>query len=136
MNKSVFRRRTCRLCNGNSLKRVLELTPTPVGDGYVSLDRLNDSQEVFPLDLFLCLNCGATQLLDVVSPTVLYGDYIYETSISLGLATMSFPPLRTAFFISKAITGCPELVLLPIMRIQAAALISLMELVIAPLPKA
>ena len=48
-------------------------------------DRLSEAQLSFPLDLYLCLECGHVQLLDVVDPDLLFGNYIYTTSISLGL---------------------------------------------------
>lgn len=85
MNTSVFRRDNCRLCGGHDLELVLQLTPTPVGDDYVSVDRLDVVQETFPVELFLCRSCGLSQLLDVIDPEILYGEFIYETSISLGL---------------------------------------------------
>jgi len=36
----------------------------------------------FPMDLYMCSACGHAQLLDVVSPEVLYGNYIYNSSSS------------------------------------------------------
>ena len=36
----------------------------------------------FPMDLYMCSECGHVQLLDVVDPLVLYGDYIYTSSSS------------------------------------------------------
>ena len=48
---------------------------------------------------------------------------------------MSLPPFFCAFGISSAMTGCASVVLVPIARMQAASPISLIELVIAPLPK-
>ena len=36
----------------------------------------------FPMDLYRCLDCEHYQLLDVVDPQILFGDYIYESSIS------------------------------------------------------
>ena len=86
MSVSVFRRETCRLCGGNDLELVLPVAPTPPGDVYVSVERLGEVQETYPLDIFLCHNCGHIQLLNVVDPEILYGNYIYKTSISLGLA--------------------------------------------------
>lgn len=86
MNKVLFRRDTCRLCGGKRLESALKLVPTPVGDAYVPAERVKEDQESFPLELFLCGECGASQLLDVVNPEILYGNYIYETSISLGLS--------------------------------------------------
>lgn len=85
MGTSIYRRDTCRLCEAAELKLVLQLTPTPPVDAYVPPERLGEYQEVFPLDLFLCLRCGHVQLLDVVNPDLLFGNYIYQTSSSPGL---------------------------------------------------
>lgn len=85
MKQSVFRRNNCRLCESNALELVLSLEPTPSGDAYVTKDKLGIRQETYPLDVVLCKNCGHVQLFDVVNPDLLYGNYIYTTSISLGL---------------------------------------------------
>ena len=85
MKDSVYRRKTCRLCGSSALEVVLPLTPTPLADAYISADHLHEEQPVYPLDLYLCTNCGFSQLLDIVIPQVIYLDYIYETVSSLGL---------------------------------------------------
>jgi SAM-dependent methyltransferase len=85
MSASVFRRNTCRLCNSRDLKLVLQLAPSPIGDDYVSRERCQEIQELFPRDLFLCQNCGYVHLADTIDPEVLYKNYIYTTSSSLGL---------------------------------------------------
>jgi SAM-dependent methyltransferase len=36
----------------------------------------------FPMDLYQCEDCGYLQLLDIVSPKLLFGDYIYLSSSS------------------------------------------------------
>ncbi len=82
IGKDFFRRTTCRLCEGSDLALVLQLTPTPPVDAYISTKR---HQDAYPLDLFLCCDCGHVQLLDVVNPKLLFGEYIYETSSSPGL---------------------------------------------------
>lgn len=62
------------------------MVPNPVGDDFRKKENLHSRpQHVFPMEVFLCQDCGLIQLLDVVSPELLYGDYLYETSISLGL---------------------------------------------------
>jgi SAM-dependent methyltransferase len=63
----------------------LQLAPTPIADDYVPADRVDEVQEVYPLDLYLCRSCGHVQLLDVVDPEALFGEYVYVTSVSLGL---------------------------------------------------
>jgi len=85
MNKAVSRRNTCRLCDSKKLEVALQLNATPSGDAYVGSDKLNTNQELYPLDLVLCKDCAHVQLYDVVNPDLLYGNYIYTTSISLGL---------------------------------------------------
>lgn len=86
MNEANFRRDTCRLCCADDLELVLQLTPTPLADSYVPVERLDEVQQTYPLDLFLCRTCGHSQLLDVIHAEVIYCDYIYETASSLGLA--------------------------------------------------
>lgn len=82
----VFRRETCRLCESKDLEMVLHLEPTPCGDAYVTAEKIKNKQELYPLDVVLCKDCGHVQLYDVVNPDLLYGNYIYTTSISLGLS--------------------------------------------------
>lgn len=86
MSELSYRRSDCRLCHGTDLELVLGLTPTPLADAYVPPARADEPQPVFPLDMYLCHDCGFVQLLDVVQPQEIYVDYIYESSSSLGLA--------------------------------------------------
>ena len=85
MKEVVHRRKTCRTCNGTDLDLALHLEPTPVGDAYLVQGREEETKDTYSLDLYLCRSCGLAQLLDVVDPEILYGEFIYETSISLGL---------------------------------------------------
>jgi SAM-dependent methyltransferase len=61
------------------------MAPSPIGDAYVTADRLGEYQGKYPLDLYLCLDCGHAQNVDVIDPEILFRDYIYVTSSSLGL---------------------------------------------------
>lgn len=79
---TVRRRVACRLCDCRVLSLVLQLTPTPPANAFVSADMLLDEQEAYPLDIFLCTDCGHLQLLDVVNPDVLFRDYVYVSSTS------------------------------------------------------
>jgi SAM-dependent methyltransferase len=82
---SVIRRRRCRLCDGARLERALPITASPIADAYVSKEKLGAKQDTYPLDLYLCLDCGHVQNIDVVDPEALFRDYIYVTSSSPGL---------------------------------------------------
>lgn len=82
----IHRRDTCRGCASKQLDLVFALKPSPIGDAYVTLEQCATPQPSYPIDLFMCRQCGLAQLSDVIDPDVLYGDYIYVTSSSLGLA--------------------------------------------------
>jgi hypothetical protein len=50
----------------------LSLVPTPPANAFVTESERNDPQDRFPLDVFLCRDCGHVQLLDVVDPLRLF----------------------------------------------------------------
>ena len=83
---STYQRDNCRLCQSKKLEVVLSLEPTPLCDAYVAAKHLNDTQEIYPLDLTLCNDCGYVHLAYVVDPENIYLDYIYVTTSSMGLA--------------------------------------------------
>lgn len=85
MNKMISRRETCRLCGSKDRELALPLEATPSGEDYVAADELSRSQPYFPMDLFLCHSCGHAEFPDVIAPDLLYRNYKYRTSISLGL---------------------------------------------------
>jgi SAM-dependent methyltransferase len=85
MSSIHHRREICRLCASQQLQMVLPMAATPVGDAYVAAEHLDKPQETYPLDLWLCRSCGLAQLIEMVDPEILYVDYPYLTSISLGL---------------------------------------------------
>lgn len=82
---NVNHRGTCRLCDSTRLDLVLPILPSPIGDAFIPASRLNETQDVYPLDTYLCLDCGHLQNLDIVDPDILFRDYTYKTSASLGL---------------------------------------------------
>lgn len=82
---AVTRRDRCRLCDSQKLELVLPIAASPVADAYVPRERLTETQDAYPLDLYLCDGCGHVQNVDVVNPDILFRDYIYVTSSSLGL---------------------------------------------------
>jgi len=82
MEPQINRRTTCRMCRSSNLILVYQLAPSPIGDAFVTADQLSISQELYPIDMFLCRDCGLAQLLDIIAPEVLYSDYIYMTSSS------------------------------------------------------
>ena len=77
-----YRRQTCRLCDSVKLEKILSFPRCPPVDNY----RYANEPEIFlpdlPMDLYMCSDCGHAQLLDVVKPEILFGNYIYTSSSS------------------------------------------------------
>jgi len=70
----------CRLCSG-SLSTVLELPSTPLANEYPEAP-ISGGQDVFPLYLARCNDCGHVQLPVVVNPERLFRDYAYQSGTS------------------------------------------------------
>lgn len=79
MEVKVTRRETCRLCDGGRLELVVPLAPTPVAEKYVTKEELDKPTPSYPLDLYICLDCGHVQMMDVVDPAFLFDNYTYES---------------------------------------------------------
>jgi SAM-dependent methyltransferase len=86
MAEVIHRRSDCRGCGSRDLELILCLKPSPIGDSYVTAERVNEPQPSYPIDLYMCRDCGLAQIIDVIDPKVLYGEYIYVTESSPGLA--------------------------------------------------
>lgn len=78
----IFRRDTCRICGGKSLQLVLSLGSTPPANAFLQAEQLSEPEPKFPLDVFFCKTCSHVQLLDVVSPEILFRNYFYVSSTS------------------------------------------------------
>jgi len=74
-------RTTCRLCKSRNLHKFLDLGEQPPSDAFLTKEDLSKKEEKYPLDVFLCLDCGQAQLGFVVSPEALYRrSYPYASS--------------------------------------------------------
>ncbi len=82
MAEAASKKTTCRACTGKSLKSVLSLGTTPLANAFVKKDDLGKQEHYFPLELAFCNDCGFVQLTHVVSPELLFKDYVYVSSTS------------------------------------------------------
>lgn len=78
--------RNCRVCCSESVEEVFELKPTPPGDLFLPKDKLHMSSDKYPLTLAICRDCGYLHLPFVLDPEISYGNYVYETKITVGLS--------------------------------------------------
>jgi len=71
------------MCKDSSLTLVLDLEFTPLSDNFLSEQELNQPETSYPLQMYLCDNCGLFQLGYVVPPELMYNEnYIYESSVT------------------------------------------------------
>src|SRR3989344_7159934 len=72
----------CRACKGEHLTRALSFGKTPPANAFLSEEKLKEEEMFFPLDVYLCGDCSLLQLRDIVSPELLFSDYVYVSSTS------------------------------------------------------
>ncbi len=75
-------RTTCRLCQSPDVQLVFALEPAPLAEAYLPPERAAEGDTRYPLDVFLCRQCGGVQLLDVIDASYLFRDYQYTSSMS------------------------------------------------------
>jgi hypothetical protein len=71
------------MCKSEKRFVFLDLGFTPLADNFLSKEQLNFPEIYYPLNVFMCKDCGLIQLGHVVSPELMYHEnYLYETSIT------------------------------------------------------
>lgn len=74
---------TCRICKKKGLKKIINLGKTPPANSFLTRNKLKNQQETFfPLQLNYCPYCRQLQLSHIVSPELLFKDYVYVSSTS------------------------------------------------------
>jgi SAM-dependent methyltransferase len=77
---------TCRSCGNSDLKRIIDFGYTPLADGLLTKDQLDQPEYTAPLDLVFCPECGLVQITESVPPEILFcQDYPYFSSVSPSL---------------------------------------------------
>ena len=71
-----MKQNTCCLLCGGGVSQVLSLTPTPIANN-LEAPGSPPSGATYPLDLFLCDECGHLQLGVTVDPELLFRNYTY-----------------------------------------------------------
>ena len=87
---ALFRVRSdCRLCHSRALDLAAPLGEMSVATPNFKIVGADRDAPVFrtpvPLELYHCRDCGHLQILHIGNPEIQYRDYVYTTSISLGL---------------------------------------------------
>lgn len=79
------RRQSCRLCESPQVQCVFQFEPSALAEWYYPPEKADEAAAVYPMDLFLCRECGHVQLLDVIDPVRLFSCYQYTSASSPGL---------------------------------------------------
>lgn len=80
--REIVKLETCRACDSSNLLLFLQLGPTPVPNGFLKAYHRHRAEKFYPLDVCFCKDCGLVQLAHVVSPTIMFNNYVYIPSTS------------------------------------------------------
>ena len=80
MKENYYHRSTCRLCESNNVKLVIPLEKIPITEKYVGPNEREVKDELYPIDVYMCLDCSHVQLLDVIDPNILWDDFTFRTA--------------------------------------------------------
>jgi hypothetical protein len=74
-------RKKCAICR-NRITQFLDLGMMPLANHLLLKEELKKHEKLYPLTLCFCENCGLVQLGQIVSPEVMFKDYLYIPSMS------------------------------------------------------
>jgi hypothetical protein len=81
----VFHRTTCRLCDSENVELVVKLEPIPLSENYCDDAEVGKNAARYPVDLYMCRDCGHVQQLDVVDSKSLWESYTYYSGDAKGM---------------------------------------------------
>jgi 2-polyprenyl-3-methyl-5-hydroxy-6-metoxy-1,4-benzoquinol methylase len=81
----VHHRQTCRLCDSRHVELVVKLEPIPLSENYCDDSATGKRAARYPVDLYMCADCGHVQQLDVVDSASLWESYTYYSGEAKGM---------------------------------------------------
>ena len=73
-------RTDCRGCESDNLKIFLDLGKMPLAGGFLSNTAAIKKENLYPLPIHVCHNCGLVQILEAIDPEILFQDYSFSSS--------------------------------------------------------
>src|SRR3989344_2991832 len=70
----------CRMCRSSRLSQFLDLGNQPLANSFLKKEDLGKPESHYPLRVYLCEDCGLSQLVDIIDPEILFGHYVYFSS--------------------------------------------------------
>jgi SAM-dependent methyltransferase len=78
----IYKKISCRVCLHKNLTTVISLGSTPLANAFLSEENVDRGEKYYPLEVYFCNFCTFLQLGHVVSPELLFSDYVYLSSTS------------------------------------------------------
>lgn len=75
----------CRICKNEKLKKILDLGEMPLANAFLDENKLSQKEISYPLRVVWCESCGLLQIDEIVSPEILFRNYIYVSGTSKAL---------------------------------------------------
>ncbi|MFN7562079.1 MAG: methyltransferase domain-containing protein [Prosthecobacter sp.] len=85
MSVQLFHRTTCRLCDSPKVELVVKLQPIPLSENYCNDAETGRSAARYPVDLYMCADCGHVHQLDVIDSKSLWDAYTYYSGDAKGM---------------------------------------------------
>lgn len=85
MTAGFFHRPTCRLCDSKRVELVVKLEPIPLSEHYAPNPEAARQVARYPVDVYMCAECGHVQQLDVVDSKSLWENYTYYSGDAKGM---------------------------------------------------
>jgi len=85
MIATVKHRSTCRLCDSPRVELVVDLQPIPLSEAYTADRDLARRAPRYPVDVYMCADCGHVQQLDIIDSTNLWDSYSYFSGNAKGM---------------------------------------------------
>ncbi|WP_413208132.1 methyltransferase domain-containing protein [Rhodospirillum sp. A1_3_36] len=85
MSVTVSHRQTCRLCSSPNVELVVALKPIPLSEGYTTDPETARLAPRYPVDVYMCRDCGHVQHLDFIDSENLWDSYTYYSGAAKGM---------------------------------------------------
>ena len=72
----------CRICNSNKTKEILNLGRQPLANKYPKNSQEIKKEKKYILSVFLCTNCKAGQIKNIISRKLMFEKYFYLSSVN------------------------------------------------------
>lgn len=85
MTVKVTHRTTCRLCDSPNVELVIKLEPIPLSENYTVDSATGKKAARYPVDVYMCADCGHVHQLDVIDSKSLWENYTYFSGEAKGM---------------------------------------------------